>query len=101
MDELTLDFALAGVNALELGTGPQTDVLAISLSTTDAVGHRYGPDSRELHDQILRLDRSLGAFLVYTRPFVLTAEASYFVPFTQVEALRGVMGRVAASFALW
>jgi predicted AlkP superfamily pyrophosphatase or phosphodiesterase len=63
MDEVTLDFALAGVNALKLGTGPQTDVLAISLSTTDAVGHRYGPDSRELHDQILRLDRSLGAFL--------------------------------------
>jgi predicted AlkP superfamily pyrophosphatase or phosphodiesterase len=63
MDEVTLDFALAGVNALKLGTGPQTDVLAISLSTTDAVGHRYGPDSRELHDQILRLDRSLGTFL--------------------------------------
>jgi predicted AlkP superfamily pyrophosphatase or phosphodiesterase len=63
MDEVTLDFALAGVNALKLGTGPQTDVLAISLSTTDAVGHRYGPDSRELHDQILRLDRSVGAFL--------------------------------------
>jgi predicted AlkP superfamily pyrophosphatase or phosphodiesterase len=63
MDQLTLDFALTGVNALKLGAGPQTDVLAISLSTTDAVGHRYGPDSRELHDQILRLDRSLGAFL--------------------------------------
>lgn len=63
MDELTLDFAMAGVNALNLGAGPQTDVLAISLSTTDAVGHRYGPDSRELHDQILRLDRSLGSFL--------------------------------------
>jgi predicted AlkP superfamily pyrophosphatase or phosphodiesterase len=63
MDELTLDFALAGVNALKLGAGQQTDVLAISLSTTDAIGHRYGPDSRELHDQILRLDRSLGSFL--------------------------------------
>jgi predicted AlkP superfamily pyrophosphatase or phosphodiesterase len=63
MDELTLNFALAGVNALRLGAGPQTDVLAISLSTTDAVGHRYGPDSREMHDQILRLDRSLGFFL--------------------------------------
>jgi predicted AlkP superfamily pyrophosphatase or phosphodiesterase len=63
MDQLTLDFALAGVNALKLGAGPQTDVLAISLSTTDAIGHRYGPDSREVHDQILRLDRSLGAFL--------------------------------------
>jgi predicted AlkP superfamily pyrophosphatase or phosphodiesterase len=63
MDEVTLDFALAGVNALNLGAGPQTDVLAISLSTTDAIGHRFGPDSRELHDQILRLDRSLGVFL--------------------------------------
>ena len=63
MDEVTLDFALAGVNALKLGAGPQTDVLAISLSTTDAIGHRFGPDSRELHDQILRLDRSLGVFL--------------------------------------
>jgi len=63
MDDLTLNFALAGVNALNLGAGPQADVLAISLSTTDAIGHRYGPDSRELHDQILRLDRSLGAFL--------------------------------------
>jgi predicted AlkP superfamily pyrophosphatase or phosphodiesterase len=63
MDDVTLQFALAGVNALNLGAGPQTDVLAISLSTTDAIGHRYGPDSREIHDQILRLDRSLGLFL--------------------------------------
>jgi predicted AlkP superfamily pyrophosphatase or phosphodiesterase len=63
MDELTLDFAMTGVNALNLGTGPQTDLLSVSLSTTDAIGHRYGPDSRELHDQILRLDRALGVFL--------------------------------------
>jgi len=63
MDDVTLQFALAGVNALHLGAGPETDVLAISLSTTDAIGHHYGPDSRELHDQILRLDRSLGVFL--------------------------------------
>src|SRR6266550_115631 len=46
MDDITLQFALAGVNALNLGAGPQTDVLSISLSTTDAVGHHYGPDSR-------------------------------------------------------
>ncbi|MFM8567580.1 MAG: alkaline phosphatase family protein [Gemmatimonadota bacterium] len=62
MDELTLDFAWAGVRALGLGTGPQTDLLAVSLSTTDAVGHRWGPDSRELHDHLLRLDRMLGVF---------------------------------------
>ena len=63
MDELTLDFAMTGVNALNLGRGPQTDLLSVSLSTTDAIGHRYGPDSREIHDQILRLDRVLGVFL--------------------------------------
>ena len=63
MDEITLEAALAGVRALDLGKGPVPDVLAVSLSTTDAIGHQYGPDSREAHDQFLRLDRSLGAFL--------------------------------------
>jgi len=63
MDQVTLAMALAGLRARSLGTGPQTDLLAISLSSTDAVGHRYGMESRELHDQILRLDRALGAFL--------------------------------------
>jgi predicted AlkP superfamily pyrophosphatase or phosphodiesterase len=63
MDQITLGLAMAGLRAMDLGRGPATDVLAISLSTTDAVGHRYGPDSREIHDQVLRLDRWLGAFL--------------------------------------
>jgi arylsulfatase A-like enzyme len=63
MDDITLQFALAGLKELGLGDSPnRTDVLAISLSTTDAVGHAYGPDSREMHDQILRLDRYLGVF---------------------------------------
>jgi len=38
-------------------------VLTVSLSTTDAIGHDFGPDSRELHDHLVRLDRWLGAFL--------------------------------------
>lgn len=63
MDELTIDFALRGVSELGMGTRSGTDLLAVSLSTTDAVGHRWGPDSREMHDQILRLDRSLGRLL--------------------------------------
>jgi len=63
MDQLILDLALEGLSAMALGAGPATDVLAVSLSTTDAVGHRYGPDSREIHDQVLRLDRMLGVFL--------------------------------------
>ncbi len=63
MDEVTLEFALTGLRELQLGRGPHTDVLAVSLSATDHIGHRWGPDSRELHDQILRLDQMLGAFL--------------------------------------
>ena len=63
MDQFTLDAALEGLQALQLGRGPQTDILAVSLSATDYIGHRYGPDSREQHDNVLRLDRALGAFI--------------------------------------
>ncbi|MEP6733108.1 MAG: alkaline phosphatase family protein [bacterium] len=63
MDELTLATALQGVRELSIGAGTSTDILAISLSATDYIGHRYGPDSREQHDNILHLDRSLGAFI--------------------------------------
>jgi predicted AlkP superfamily pyrophosphatase or phosphodiesterase len=63
MDELTLAFALEGMHALRIGAGPQTDVLAVSLSAMDAVGHAFGPDSREVHDHMLRLDRMVGTFL--------------------------------------
>jgi predicted AlkP superfamily pyrophosphatase or phosphodiesterase len=63
LDELTLQFALQAVRALQLGQGNRTDLLAISLSGTDYIGHRWGPDSRELHDQVLRMDRALGGFL--------------------------------------
>jgi predicted AlkP superfamily pyrophosphatase or phosphodiesterase len=63
MDELTLAVALEGVRQMSLGTGPATDLLAVSLSTTDAIGHRFGPDAREVHDQVVRLDRYLGVFL--------------------------------------
>jgi hypothetical protein len=70
MDSLTLAFALDGVRATRLGkrsmdAGPNAlpDLLSISLSTTDAIGHAFGPDSREIHDQVLRVDRWLGNFM--------------------------------------
>jgi arylsulfatase A-like enzyme len=63
MDSLTVQLALAGVTAMELGARTSTDFLGVSLSTTDAVGHRYGPNSRELHDQVLRVDRYLGQLI--------------------------------------
>ena len=63
MDDIVLAFALDGLTQLSLGSGPHTDILAISLSATDVIGHRFGPDSREIHDQILQVDRSIGRFL--------------------------------------
>ena len=63
MDSLTAEFALEGVRQLGLGKRGRPDLLTVSFSTTDAVGHEFGPDSRELHDHLLRLDRWLGKFL--------------------------------------
>jgi predicted AlkP superfamily pyrophosphatase or phosphodiesterase len=63
IDEIVVAFALDGVEALGLGKGPQTDLLAISLTATDVIGHRFGPDSREMHDQVLRVDRTIGVLL--------------------------------------
>lgn len=63
MDSLTLAFALAGAEALRLGRRGPTDLVAVSLSTLDGVGHTFGPSSREVHDMLLRLDRHLAWFL--------------------------------------
>jgi predicted AlkP superfamily pyrophosphatase or phosphodiesterase len=62
-DEYEVALALEGVSQLHLGEGPQTDLLSVSLSATDAINHRLGPDSREAHDQLLRTDRTVGIFL--------------------------------------
>lgn len=59
-DDMTLSAALEVVKAYNLGNGPAVDLLAIGFSTTDMIGHSYGPDSHEILDQLLRLDRTLG-----------------------------------------
>lgn len=62
MDQATLDLGRAAVDALELGADDVADVLVLGLSSTDSIGHAFGPYSREIHDQMLRLDRMLGEF---------------------------------------
>ena len=62
-DTILLEFALAAMAGHHLGEGDATDLLAISFSACDVVGHTYGPDSQEMMDQMLRLDRALGLFL--------------------------------------
>lgn len=65
MDSLALDLALTGVSANRLGRGAggTTDLLSVSLSAVDEIGHDFGPDSREQHDMLLRLDGYLAWFL--------------------------------------
>jgi predicted AlkP superfamily pyrophosphatase or phosphodiesterase len=58
-DEMTLDFAKALIENEDLGGDATPDYLAISFSSTDYVGHIFGPSSLESEDNILRLDRTL------------------------------------------
>jgi len=62
MDWATLELGREAVTSLELGSDDATDLLAIGLSATDAVGHAFGPFSREIQDQMLRLDADLADF---------------------------------------
>jgi predicted AlkP superfamily pyrophosphatase or phosphodiesterase len=64
-DELTLDFARRLLAEEELGQDDVTDYLAVSFSSTDYVGHLFGPSSLESEDNLLRLDRALAALLAH------------------------------------
>ena len=64
-DELTLDFAKALIDAEKLGQDDVTDYLSVSFSSTDYVGHLFGPSSLETEDNLLRLDRSLADLFAY------------------------------------
>jgi len=58
-DELVLDFAKSALVGEQLGQDSITDYLSISFSSTDYVGHIFGPSSLEAEDNILQLDRTL------------------------------------------
>jgi predicted AlkP superfamily pyrophosphatase or phosphodiesterase len=58
----TVDFAKAVIKGEQLGKSEFTDFLAVSFSSTDYVGHRYGVASVEIEDTYLRLDKDLAHF---------------------------------------
>ena len=62
-DPLTVDFVDQTIDRLHLGRGPATDLLAVSLSTTDYIGHRYGNGGAEMCVQMAALDRAIGTLL--------------------------------------
>lgn len=63
LDDVTLEAAEALLEGEKLGRGPATDLLAVSFSATDYIGHSYGTLGTEMRDQIHRLDRTLGRLL--------------------------------------
>ncbi|MGD8427883.1 MAG: alkaline phosphatase family protein, partial [Balneolaceae bacterium] len=59
------EFAKKAIDGENLGKDDITDFLAVSFSSTDYVGHQFGPHSIELEDTYLRLDRDLADLFDY------------------------------------
>ncbi len=61
----TTDFAKKLIEKEKLGQDDVTDFLAVCYTSTDYIGHRFGPSSFEMADAILRLDRDIGDLMTY------------------------------------
>lgn len=64
-NDLTEEFAKAAIVGEKLGQDDITDVLTLSFSSTDYVGHNFGVNSKEIEDTYLRLDLALADFLKF------------------------------------
>ncbi|MCP9752637.1 alkaline phosphatase PafA [Ferruginibacter sp. HRS2-29] len=62
---LSFEFAKEAIVNEKLGAGSVTDFLALSISSTDYMGHTFGPNSIEAEDTYLRLDKDIADFLTY------------------------------------
>tara|TARA_R110002012_G_scaffold318227_1_gene536143 strand:- start:84401 stop:86086 length:1686 start_codon:yes stop_codon:yes gene_type:complete len=62
-NNLTTDFAIASLDGEGLGVDAITDFLAVSYSSTDYVGHKYGVNSKEVQDSYVRLDQDIERLL--------------------------------------
>lgn len=64
-NSLTLDFAKAAIEGEQLGADDETDLLTVSCSSTDYIGHQVGTHAIETEDTYLRLDKAIADFLSY------------------------------------
>jgi len=62
-NELLANFAIELLTREQLGTRNATDLLAVSFSSNDSVGHTFGPDSAQVRDIAVRTDRTIGRLL--------------------------------------
>jgi predicted AlkP superfamily pyrophosphatase or phosphodiesterase len=64
-NSFTIEMAKSAIEGEKLGADAITDFLALSFSSTDYIGHAYGPNSMEQEDDFYHLDKDLGDFLNY------------------------------------
>jgi len=64
-NDLLAELAMKTIEKEELGQDADTDFLSVSFSSTDYVGHTFGPRSMEIQDTYLRLDQNIADFLTY------------------------------------
>jgi predicted AlkP superfamily pyrophosphatase or phosphodiesterase len=99
-----IDLARAAVENEQLGMDDTPDLLTISFSANDAVGHTFGPFSQEVHDITLRTDRNLADLFAYLDRkigldhvlFALTADHGV-APVPEMVSALGYGGRVNAT----
>jgi predicted AlkP superfamily pyrophosphatase or phosphodiesterase len=64
-NDYEFDFARELIQREKLGSGPATDLLIISLSANDILGHQVGPDSPEMRAMALAMDRQIAGFFEF------------------------------------
>jgi predicted AlkP superfamily pyrophosphatase or phosphodiesterase len=92
---LTLQFARMALMEEGLGRDAFTDVLAVSLSSPDYIGHQFGPNSIEIEDTYLRLDKELGEFFDFLDRQVGKGQWAFFI--TADHGVAQVPGFLAAN----
>lgn len=69
-NDLLASFAMRAIEKEQLGKDNITDFIAISFSSTDYVGHSYGPRAMELQDTYMRMDQNIADLLNYLDKFI-------------------------------
>jgi predicted AlkP superfamily pyrophosphatase or phosphodiesterase len=78
-NSMTIDIAKAAIENHDLGKDNFTDILALSFSSPDYIGHQFGPNSVEIEDTYLRLDRDLAEFLNFLDKKIGTDQYTIFL----------------------
>jgi predicted AlkP superfamily pyrophosphatase or phosphodiesterase len=78
-NDLTLEFAIEAIKGEQLGQDEHTDVLTLSFSGTDKIGHNFGVNSMEMEDAFIRLDLNIADLLNFLDNHVGKGEYTLFL----------------------